>query len=618
MYNDKSIFILFVTFANMNKDLNTYYHRQVDELSKALIALRAKSKRFVVSEVLSFLSIIVFIALFTMLENGAWTLLLALAFLFFYFLIRHRDILNDQRIEKNENLKLVYEKELCYQNGDFSKFDNGKRYIDTMHQFTYDLDVFGEGSLFQRINRTISSGGSDCLAAHLSGNWEAMSATELVKHIKQRGITIAELSSNEYFVSHFKAQGVQKMIDTDAVKKAFANISGIKIPGYFSTQLFRLFIYANLTGFYFSVFFSIGGFLPGVLPLWWGMFNFFLAMLCSHKYIKLINEVVSKLKVQIRGYVNISLLVNEQTFQSPELITLKAQLLSAKDSLERLERILQKIDNRSNELGVVLFNSFGLLDIIIVRHFLNWQKTCGSVADKWIGTVGTFDVLVSMATFNMNEDKANAANVVEQNEVCYEARAIYHPFLGEKAVKNDFNIHHLDYSIITGANMAGKSTFLRTLGVNYILAMNALPVFADSMRVSVFRLFTNMRTTDDLTHGISYFNAELLRLRQLIDSLRPTVPSLIILDEILKGTNSLDKLNGSRLFLQYISEKNVTGVIATHDLELSKLADEMPGRFHNYCFEIELGERITYSYKITSGVARNQNATFLLKNILKT
>ena len=185
-------------------------------------------------------------------------------------------------------------------------------------------------------------------------------------------------------------------------------------------------------------------------------------------------------------------------------------------------------------------------------------------------------------------------------------------------MKNDFNIHHLDYSIITGANMAGKSTFLRTLGVNYILAMNALPVFADSMRVSIFRLFTNMRTTDDLTHGISYFNAELLRLRQLIDSLRPTVPSLIILDEILKGTNSLDKLNGSRLFLQYISEKNVTGVIATHDLELSKLADEMPGRFHNYCFEIELGEKITYSYKITSGVARNQNATFLLKNILKT
>lgn len=145
--------------------------------------------------------------------------------------------------------------------------------------------------------------------------------------------------------------------------------------------------------------------------------------------------------------------------------------------------------------------------------------------------------------------------------------------------------------------------------------MMGMPVFADNLTVSQFNLFTSMRTTDDLTHGISYFNAELLRLRQLISSL--SGPTLIILDEILKGTNSLDKLNGSRLFLEYISGKNVTGVIATHDLELSKMVEVYPDRFHNYCFEIELGTDITYSYKIAKGVAKNQNATFLLKNILK-
>lgn len=163
--------------------------------------------------------------------------------------------------------------------------------------------------------------------------------------------------------------------------------------------------------------------------------------------------------------------------------------------------------------------------------------------------------------------------------------------------------------------MAGKSTFLRTIGINYILAMNGLPVFADSLTVSIFHLFTSMRTTDDLAKGISYFNAELLRLKLLISSLQPTMPNLIILDEILKGTNSLDKLNGSRLFLEYVAKRNVTGIIATHDLELSKM--ETDKRFHNYCFEIELGNNITYSYKITKGVARNQNATYLLKDILK-
>lgn len=179
---------------------------------------------------------------------------------------------------------------------------------------------------------------------------------------------------------------------------------------------------------------------------------------------------------------------------------------------------------------------------------------------------------------------------------------------------NDFILEEQHYYIVTGANMAGKSTFLRAVGINYVLAMNGMPVFADSLRVSVFSLFTSMRTTDDLTRGISYFNAELLRLSQLLSYCRTQHHTLVILDEILKGTNSLDKLNGSRLFLQHISELPVTAVVATHDLELSKMADEHPSRFHNYCFEIELGTDVTYSYKITQGVARNQNATYLLRN----
>ena len=147
--------------------------------------------------------------------------------------------------------------------------------------------------------------------------------------------------------------------------------------------------------------------------------------------------------------------------------------------------------------------------------------------------------------------------------------------------------------------------------------MCGMPVFAKRLTVSRFYLFSSMRTTDDLAHGISYFNAELLRLEQLIEACRKNSPTLIILDEILKGTNSADKLSGSRMFLEAISELPVTGIIATHDLELSKMADNCPDRFHNYCFEIELKDDVAYSYKITPGVARNQNATYLLKRLLK-
>lgn len=600
----------------MNENLNKLYKEQIAALAQSIGSLRAKSRVFVMAEVLSFAVSIGFVVLFTVLSDASWTLGAALCVLFLYFYIRNLDTKNDRKITDALALKLVYEKEVAYQTGDYTKFDAGERYLQPTHPFTFDLDVFGQGSLFQRINRTISSGGSDYLAESLSGKWESLPTTELLKHIEQRVEAIGELAKNEPFLSQFKAQGVEKPIDTAAVKEAFGSIHALQIPSYFGNPTFRTLLYANLVGFYLSIFLSIGNFVPAFLPLWWGIFNFFLATFCTHKYIKLVNEAISKLKDQVRGYVNMASLIEKQSFTAAHLCELKANLSGAMASFGQLERILQKIDNRSNEIGIVLFNCFGLLDITIIRHFLRWQRTYEPITDQWIGASSIFDALVSMATFRLNEDKAEEATVVGDNEVSYKARSIYHPFLGEKAVRNNFDIQNHEYYIITGANMAGKSTFLRTLGVNYILAMNGLPVFAEEMRVSVFRLFTNMRTTDDLTHGISYFNAELLRLKQLIASLAPNVPSLIILDEILKGTNSLDKLNGSRLFLEYISERNVTGVIATHDLELSKLEDENPQRFHNYSFEIELGTDVTYTYKIGRGVARNQNATFLLKQIL--
>ena len=600
----------------MNKTLNELYKKRITELVQTISSLRAKSRIFVMAEVLSFAVSIGFVVLFTVLDDASWTLGVALCVLFLYFYIRNLDTKNDRKIADASALKLVYEKEVAYQTGDYTKFDAGERYLQPTHPFTFDLDVFGQGSLFQRISRTISSGGSDYLAESLSGKWESLPTTELLKHIEQRVEAIGELAGNEPFLSQFKAQGAEKPIDTAAVKEAFGSINALQIPSYFANSTFRILIYANLVGFYLSIFLSIGNFVPAFLPLWWGIFNFFLATFCTHKYIKLVNEAISKLKDQVRGYVNMASLIEKQSFTAAHLCELKANLSGAMASFGQLERILQKIDNRSNEIGIVLFNCFGLLDITIVRHFLRWQRTYEPITDQWIGASSVFDALVSMATFRLNEDEAQEATIIDSSGVSYKAHSIYHPFLGEKAVRNNFDIQNHEYYIITGANMAGKSTFLRTLGVNYILAMNGLPVFAEEMHVSVFRLFTNMRTTDDLTHGISYFNAELLRLKQLIASLDPNVPSLIILDEILKGTNSLDKLNGSRLFLEYISERNVTGVIATHDLELSKLEDENPQRFHNYSFEIELGTDVTYTYKIGRGVARNQNATFLLKQIL--
>ena len=601
----------------MNKNLTDLYQHKAEETNAQLVSLRSRSRFFILTEIGSFLVAIGFVVLYTLLADAAWTLLCAVAALCFYLYIRRRDVLNDRKIKHGEALLGVYQNEIDYQHGNFSGFEAGEQYVCPQHSYTFDMDVFGVGSLFQRMNRTISTGGSDQLAACLSTEWGHTKREDLIGEIRMRMAAIDELGQDETFLSTFKSLGVKERINTAEVLKALMAIHQQSFPKIFHNPLLRYFCYVDLLGFYVSIVLSVMGLAPSLLPLWWGMFNFMFSFLCGHKYMRVISELIAKVHAQVDGYLQVLKLINTTEFKSAELQALKAQLSGAEASFEQLELILQKIDNRSNEVGVFIFNSFALIDLAIVRLFLRWQHTYEQRTKEWIDGLNLFDALVSMGNYRLNEDRAVKAEISEENKVVYEAKGLYHPFLGEKAVANDFTIHDHEYYIVTGANMAGKSTFLRSLGINYLLAMNGLPVFADELKVSAFHLFTSMRTTDDLTHGISYFNAELLRLKKLLGSLHDDVPSLIILDEILKGTNSLDKLNGSRLFLQYIAERNVTGVIATHDLELSKMENEYVGRFHNYCFEIELGEDITYSYKITKGVARNQNATYLLKGILK-
>ena len=198
-----------------------------------------------------------------------------------------------------------------------------------------------------------------------------------------------------------------------------------------------------------------------------------------------------------------------------------------------------------------------------------------------------------------------------------EATDISHPFLShENAVPNSLTLKRNSIAIITGANMAGKSTFLRTIGVSYILAINGTPVRAAAFSFVPVTLFSSMRTTDNLSKDVSYFKAELLRLQQMLEHIRTHGYTLIILDEILKGTNSADKLNGSMLVLKELMKHNVSGLVATHDLELARLGETDSGHFSNHCFEIELSDEIRYSYKMKDGIAQNMNASYLIRKML--
>ncbi|MGC9331364.1 MAG: MutS-related protein [Bacteroidales bacterium] len=167
---------------------------------------------------------------------------------------------------------------------------------------------------------------------------------------------------------------------------------------------------------------------------------------------------------------------------------------------------------------------------------------------------------------------------------------------------------------MTGANMSGKSTFLRIVGVNLVLAGSGAPVCAKSLKLTPVSIISSMSTTDNLAENLSYFHAELLRLKDIMEKAKKNEKAIIILDETMKGTYSKDKHTGTKLFLEKLLSYNVSVIIATHNLELTILEKEKPRNFTNICFEVEIaGDNIHFDYKIKNGITQNQNATFLLK-----
>lgn len=635
----------------MENKLKESYQQSVDKYAAEVAALKRKNNGFITAELLLFGAMLACVVCYIAIDEASshWLWGAALS-LIAYFQVRRLDDKNKERIEHLSALMRVYQNELTAMDGDFSPFEQGNQYQNPQHPYSLDLDVFGRDSLFNRICRTITTAGSDVLAENLSREnplsmEELAKRTALQKELAEQGedwrmefFALGVKNKNEVLDGPARTASYSKLnnlhvdmaaeptrrvigyqkIDSAAVADAMRKVSELAVPAWYGSKASLLLGWAFIIGVCSSVLLSVFGVVSVNVPIWWVMIQYMVVFFVCKRTLDKIDSHGGKLRDQLVAYSQILQLVARRHFRSELGQQMQSTLSEALPSFVQLEKILKGYDRRGNFLGLFFTDAFMLSDFFLVRSFLKWKNTYVVKMEEWMDIVSELDAAVSMADFRYNHPEATDAEIVDGSPVLFEAKNLYHPFLGAKAVKNDFTIHDDNYYVITGANMAGKSTFLRSLGVNYILAMSGMPVFAGSLKVSRFQLFSSMRTTDDLTHGISYFNAELLRLEQLMQFCkRGELRTLIILDEILKGTNSLDKLNGSRLFLEAISRMPVTGVIATHDLELSRMAESSSGRFHNYCFEIDLGTDVTYTYKIQPGVARNQNATFLLNKILE-
>ena len=506
----------------------------------------------------------------------------------------------------------IIQEELQALSGDYSSFEDGKEYVNPEHPYSFDLDIFGRRSLFQSINRTCTFFGKNRLAKWLQNHLHEKTS------IEKRQEMIREISEHTLFREQFRVAGLVHHGQSS---------DGEKIQAW--SQSPAQYLYAGWVKAFIWGVPVINSLLLITSLIGWTSFSclglsFGIFLVLSFGIIKratYIQETYGKQLKSLNGYARLIALAKAEDWKSAgmqelmERFNLNGQ--SPIQALQQLSKELDRLDLRNNQFLYVLLEGsifFQLQEIVRIER---WKVRYGQYISEWLETVGELDALCSLGTFAYNHPQYTYPELTEK-PFCFLATQMGHPLMpASQCVKNDATIPSRPFFlIITGANMAGKSTYLRTIGVNYLLACIGAPVCCERLKLYPNQLITSLRTSDSLSDNESYFFAELKRLKRIIDLLNQGQQLFIILDEILKGTNSMDKQKGSFDLIRQFMQLKANGIIATHDLLLGSLIKQFPEEIRNYCFEADIKENeLTFSYKLREGVAQNMNACFLMKKM---
>ena len=587
-----------------------YYQKQIDHYTARLKQIKKRRNLITLAKLLTFGYMIFLIYLLINHSTQPLLLLGIGAILVFIFLtLWDSQIIYRQHLI--EELLRINTLESDYLAGNFSALDQGERFNDPAHPYAHDLDLFGEDSLFQHLNRTVTFSGTQKLVSWLL----SLSKDPEVIHSRQQAAE--ELCAEPEWCQHFRAAGA--LHPTQALDAVILKSGPTESPFFSKHSTVRLILWIANTIVIVS--WAVTSFTP--LPFSISLVLSLLQLSALALYIKKINAYHQRLNLflkTISNYLPLVRLIHDQSFRSPYLQKIRHSLFTPESNslqaLTQLHRIQNSLDQRGNIVIAFILNGLYLKDFHTLLRLDHWRKKYGPDIETWTDVLSEADALISMANYRFNHP-AYCLPVICQDRLL-DTEEIGHPLLkSERNVTNDFSIRSLhQIAIVTGANMAGKSTFLRTTGVNLILAQSGNVVCSRYFAFQPMTLFTSMRTTDSLSKDTSYFHAELLRLQQLVNIAQQEDKVFIILDEMLKGTNSVDKLNGSLAFLKRILSYPISGLVATHDLALGELADDFPEHFFNVCFEIvHSGSQITYDYKLHPGISSNMNASILLKQM---
>ncbi len=527
--------------------------------------------------------------------------------LFISLMVVHGRYLN--RKKYSIVLRKINEDSLKRIQGDWNSFsDDGEEFINNDHPYSQDLDIFGKSSLFQFINTASTYLGRLKLRDLL------ISPTKSIEEISNRQEAVTELSHKLDWRQKYMAEGMaqSKMHDP---KELFS--WGNSIDAFYRKPLV-------IAAFRFIPIITV---VIGILTFISSKPNYFIliaALLIQFVILKINSrkrvgmlEVTSKYMGNVKAYDKMLCVLEKEQFNSPYLEGLKGRLKNDKgqtacEQIRQLVKIVDAISNRHSQL-YVFFNIVFLIDYQFTFALEKWKEKAGSNLESWLNIIGEFEALSSLAVLRYDYPEWTMPELSEAMPL-FHAEEMGHPLLVDSSVSNDLKFEFPEnILLITGSNMSGKSTLLRTCGINLVLAYAGTVVCAKTFKCSVMDIYTCMRVSDNLEKNISSFYAELLRIKMIVKTVEEGQRIFFLLDEIFKGTNSIDRHTGAKALIKKFSKEKILGLISTHDLELGDLEKESD-RVKNYHFqEYYENNEIFFDYKLRTGVSETRNAEFLMK-----
>jgi len=517
----------------------------------------------------------------------------------------------DRQFKYFQDLALVNQNEIESITSYTNLYDNGLRYSSEKHYYSSDLDIFGNASLFQFINRCATTPGNNKLASWLIAPVKKdaiLLRQDTVKELAQKKDWRLSIQARLIFA---KTQDINQLQRLFSYLKLPLNMPGENWLGKYAKAAPYLLLVIIILAFFFPVAKSIAVLLAFVN----------LGVVASRGfYIKKTDLIAGKIGNTLTQYAIVFEKIQQGKWQSAYGNELAQKLIKDNTSgrIKELGELINKLNYHLNLIVGALLNMIFLWDIRQIIAIEQWKRDNHANMEVGFDVIADFEALMSLASLASNYPEWCIPTITDGDGYTVTAKNIAHPLInGKNRVVNDYELNNaFKVDIITGSNMAGKSTFLRTIGINTVLALSGAPVCADSMQVSVITLISYMRIKDSLNESTSTFKAELDRLQMLLAAVENEPKVFFLIDEMLRGTNSVDKYLGSKAVIEQLISKKAVGMVATHDLQIAQLEQQYPDYVRNFYFDIQVinGEML-FDYKMKHGECKTFNASLLLKQI---